>query len=247
MSDLDLARAILAKLQRDQRVPSVLPATVVGLSDDASDQPIPLAQVEVDGNPSGMINTVPIATAGKLAIGQRVLVHFDPPAGAYIIGTITRGGGGDGRPYATIVVAAADSIAAGHDAADVVCAGDGTDFDLIGGALSALELDGTFVGGRVLLLEGTYFGNAGLLNVRGDHANLGGYPGPSAELAGVGPGSRLVFSGSGYGVFCNGGRVADLTLLMDDSFGTEVIPYYVGNGGHMRHITVGFYSSGGCS
>lgn len=243
MTDRDLARAIIAKLDRDRRVPSILPATVVGISDDPESQPIPLAQVEIDGNPSGMINTVPIATAGRLSIGQRVLVHFDPPAGAYIIGTITRGAG-VGRPYATVVIAAADSIAEGHEAADVVCAGDGTDMAVIAAVFGELFSDGVFVGGRVLLLEGTYVGDAGLINVPGGHRLLGGDPAPSAELAGVGPGTRLVFSGAGYGVFANGGNVTNLTILTNTLTGGGVTPFYCGNGGTIAHVSVGFYFGG---
>lgn len=244
MTGIDLARAILTKLERDRQVPTVLPATVVGLDDDPEAQPIPLAHVEVDGNPPGMVNVIPIATAGRLAIGQRVLVHFDPPSGAYIIGTITRPAGGAGRPYATIVVAASNSVAADKAAADIVCPGV-DDTVLIGAVLDTLEyadpdLGVAYVGGRVLLLEGDYFGSGGAISIPGGADRQ--YPQPTVELAGMGPASRLVFSGSGYGVYVGNGRLANLALLCNDDDGTGVTPFYLGSNGSIRHVVVGWYS-----
>lgn len=65
------------------------------------------------------------------------------------------GGGGGGKPYATAVVAASDSTATGAASADYVCSGT-ADQGTINTAINSLT-----VGGRVLLLEGTY-------NITGD-------------------------------------------------------------------------------
>lgn len=187
MNELDLARAIIARVDKDARSPTVIPATVVGLDDDPDAQPIPLAHVEVDGNPPGMVNVVPIATTGRIAIGQRVLVHFDPPSGAYIIGVIT--GASDGsRPYATRVVAAANSVATDARLADYVC--DGTDDDV---EIQQAIDDLAGIGGTVLLLEGTFSTSSTIIiptgvEVRGQ--------GPATAVAPAGPGDWAV-TGSG--------------------------------------------------
>lgn len=60
---------------------------------------------------------------------------------------------GGARPYATRVVAAADSIATDAASADYICTGTGTDDVTIQAALDALDL----VGGTVVLLEGSYY------------------------------------------------------------------------------------------
>lgn len=201
MSGLELARALLEKLERDRLVPTVMPATVVGLDDDPEAQPIPLAHVEVDGNPPGMINVVPIATAGKLALGQRVLVHFDPPAGAYIIGTITRGAGGT-RPYSTLVIAAADTVATDAENADYVC--DGTDdHEQIA---AALEAAAEVYGGRVLLLDGQFSCATGALVIPN-----------RVVLAGLGrEATNVLFDGPGPGLqFEGGGAVEDMRIVIN--------------------------------
>lgn len=61
---------------------------------------------------------------------------------------------GAAKPYATLVIAAADSVAPGAEFADFVCDGIADDVQ-INAAINSL-FDATFRGGRVLLLEGTY-------------------------------------------------------------------------------------------
>lgn len=196
---LEVAKALLEKLERDRQVPTVMPATVVGLDDDPDAQPIPLAHVEIDGNPPGMVNVVPIATAGKLALGQRVLVHFDPPAGAYIVGTITRGSGGT-RPYATLVIAAADTVATDAENADFVC--DGTDDEEQ--IAAALDLATEEYGGRVLLLDGQFVCATGALVIPN-----------RVVLAGLGrEATTITFVGDGPGFQFEGGAVEDLRLYV---------------------------------
>jgi hypothetical protein len=60
---------------------------------------------------------------------------------------------GGARPYATRVVAAANSIATDAANADYICAGTGTDDVTIQAALDDLDS----VGGTVVLLEGSYY------------------------------------------------------------------------------------------
>jgi hypothetical protein len=64
---------------------------------------------------------------------------------------------GSGRPYATRVVAAANSIATDKANADYICSGIGMDDLTIQAALDSIDT----VGGTVLLLEGTYYCQTG--------------------------------------------------------------------------------------
>ena len=65
---------------------------------------------------------------------------------------------GGARPYATRVVAAANSIATDAANADYICAGTGTDDVTIQAALDDLDS----VGGTVVLLEGSYYCASGV-------------------------------------------------------------------------------------
>lgn len=160
-TSLDLARAVLEKVRRDQRPPVISQATVLEVM-AGDDYPIPMARVHIDGNPGDLVNTCPIAIADPLVPGQRVLVQFDPPAGAHVAGTVTASRA-TSRPYSTFIIAAVDSIAPGREAADYVC--DGIDDDEQIGAAINRVVDGG-VGGRVLLLEGTFDVSGWTLPVR---------------------------------------------------------------------------------
>ena len=220
--NLEVARALLEKLERDRRSPSVMPATVVGLDDDPESTPVPLAHVTIDGNPPGRVNVVPIATAGKLAIGQRVLVHFDPPAGAYVIGTITRGAGGT-RPYSTLVIAAADSIATDAENADFVC--DGVDdHEEIVAALAATE-DG--YAARVLLLDGQFECSTNTI-VMPQRVVLAGLGRSVTRLSFAGTGAAFQFDAPWTGTVEDAGAVEDCRIYVGDGSILDVAGYSQG-------------------
>ena len=80
--------------------------------------------------------------------------------------------GGGGKPYATIVIAASDSTAADKASADFVCDGVADNVE-IQAAFDAIDTNAGMVGGKVLLLEGTFSIAAGV-EVNGRRASLEG-------------------------------------------------------------------------
>lgn len=114
------------------------------------------------------------------------------------------GAGSGGRPYATVVVAAAGSVAADKANADFVC--DGSD----DGATINLARDAAG-SGRVVLLEGYY-------RIDGAFPDMG-----NVELVGMGPGTHLETYSVVYGVK-SWGLVADLQV-------TEITPVAGGGAG----------------
>lgn len=82
-----------------------------------------------------------------------------------------------GKEYATVVVAASNTHLSGRRTADIVCSG-AQDNEAI---LAAINLLPSGVGGRVLLLEGTYNTSAEIFSTL-----------DRVEVAGMGPGTLLV-------------------------------------------------------
>lgn len=116
------------------------------------------------------------------------------------------------RPYATFVIAAANSYASGKDEADYVCDGvDWGDAAEIGEALDICNASDT--GGSVLLLEGDYYIEVGLLSVFGLPTSL---PLMRTTLAGQGHSSRIHVQGVGTGIVVEGGELRDLAVFVYD-------------------------------
>lgn len=117
------------------------------------------------------------------------------------------------RPYATVVVAAYDSQAAGHAAADFICTG--TDDHLV--VQEALDYIGdTFNGGEVLLLEGSYTFTDGVT-----------LPAAGTRLRGVGRGTQVDYTGVAGDDFAvtvpwANGSVSNLALQGPGSAGSLV-------------------------
>lgn len=113
---------------------------------------------------------------------------------------------GGARPYATLVVAAANSVATDAANADYICSGIGTDDVTIQAALDDLDL----VGGTVVLLEGSYYCASGpdaftpSILVDGNQV-----------LRGQGRNNTFLYfdSGSTMGLL-NAGELRDLTITL---------------------------------
>lgn len=206
------ARAIIERVARDQRTPTVMQATVLEAVDNPDEQAIALARVHVDGNPPDMVNIVPIAVPAPLTEGQRVLVQFDPPSGAYIIG-LTTGPRGGSRPYATRVIAASDSIAPDRMLCDYVC--DGTDDHV---QINAAIADcATSLGrGKVLLLEGTFAITTDEVTLP-NGVILAGLGSAATTIEAFGDGRSLAFTGS------PGGTLEDVTLYVDSGIAGSLL------------------------
>lgn len=110
---------------------------------------------------------------------------------------------GGGRPYATVVVAASDSIAADRARADFVCDG-ADDHDTLSEALDVLVEGG--VGGKVLLLEGTYTLDA-RLEISADGITFEGMGPDATILEWTGATTAALQRDNGFG-----GTIRDLTL-----------------------------------
>lgn len=200
-------RDVLSELERSRLEPAVVTAV------RSRDNGFPALSVLVDGdstdNPTP-VNPLSFKHPSDLAVGERVLVMFDPPNAPYYIGSIgDRGGEGYGKPYATRVVAASDSVATNWRAADWVCDGTADDVE-IQAAIDSITDEG--VGGKVVLLEGSYYCNPGI--------TVPGSSGPPRQqvvhLQGMGEGTMLWFSDAGTGLTVTGGWVTDLTLVLND-------------------------------
>lgn len=228
MTDLGLGKALLQRVQREVRVPQTVMATVLEYF-DPDVYPLPLALVLVDGNPTDHPSTIPVATGTPLVAGQRVVVQFNPPMGALIIGTIALDPNGGHKPYATRVIAASNSIAPGAHLADAVC--DGTD-DHEEIVAMVEELSSSAVGGLVLLLEGDYDIAAGNI-VSPDQVTIRGV----SEF-----GVRLAVGGSGAVFEFQGGSVENMSVSMPRSEGDLVL--HIGSG-VMEDVTVEGTGGGG--
>lgn len=194
--DEQIVRAILDRVRREGAGTRQMPGVIVGVH--VEDTSIPYYRVHMYGDPPG--NTIPVTAQGPVAqIGDKVMVTFDLPHGAFVLGGPS-GGGGTGRPYATFLVAASNSIAPGFELADFVC--DGTDDEIeIQDAIDAAAA----VGGSVELLEGTFAITTGVVVIP-----------TGVWLRGQGEGTLLDVAGIGIGVTVAGGWFSSVRLFLND-------------------------------
>lgn len=195
---LALAARLGAKLALDSAPRNdLLPGTVQSVLTNGT------AYVLLDGQ------TVAIpAQVGSAEVrgNQRVMVQFIPPSGALIQATVGTGRTtGLAKPYATVLVAASDSIAAGAADADFVCTGSADDVTI----QAAIDSISGVAGGRVLLLEGDY--SVGISGIVVNDA---------IWLQGQGPGTRIVLAAtasSGWLVQINNSsqniKISDMTFV----------------------------------
>lgn len=152
--------------------------------------------------------------------------NFDCATG--VATELSAGGGGGGKPYATLVVAASNSTATGAASADYVCDGV-ADQTEINAAIAALT-----VGGRIILLEGTYNLTATItlasnLTIEGQGAST------VLSTPGGHVGFRMM---NGDGI--NDVRIANMKFLAHHSTatsGTEY-PIYIGDTVNCNRITI---------
>lgn len=196
-----------------------IPATVLVYSEEDG-VALPVALVQIDGDPPEQVSTVVNHLPCAVSPGDRVMVTYQPPHGAAITGSIGKAITGGGRPPATLVVAAADATAVDAASADYVC--DGVDDHLtIQEALDSLANAGgydTQGGGLVLLTEGTFIVDPGTISAAYWVDNDGHRW--TTALRGMGWGTVLVATSAnttGTVIYNTGGYVADLAIRWTDS------------------------------
>lgn len=123
------------------------------------------------------------------------------------------GSGMRDRPYATVLVAAVDSVAIGAGNADYVCTGTNDHIKI------QQAIDICVNGGRVELLEGNYSLDGNYLTIPGVVA-----------LSGQGRGTRLNFgSTNGFGIEVAGG-LSDVRFVIDETDSEVVFFCWTGDG-----------------
>jgi hypothetical protein len=78
------ARAVVDKVGRER--PNLPIMTATALSIDTTIDAYPHVRCHIDGNPAGQVDIVPIATGSDWEPGQRIIVIYTHPAGAWAIG-----------------------------------------------------------------------------------------------------------------------------------------------------------------
>jgi hypothetical protein len=208
-----LAKAVMERIDATRR-PMYVPATVVGADTTVDVDGLPLTavpyfSVHVDTDPPDVTIQAAAFARWPFAPGDRVMVAWDWPHAAYIVYPLQ--GIPEDRPYATVLVAADNSYAIGHLAADFVCDGVNDD-ETIADAL-ALTVGN---GGKVLLLEGDY--NLSATVVIAD-----------ATLAGLGRNiTRLSCSGAAAAFEFANGTLEDMSVHIIDGYGWELVGTAVG-------------------
>lgn len=82
-----LARTITEKSKRENPTPSLYPAQVTGFSTAVGTQNL-TASVQIAGDTSGNTVQASILCDDSIAVGDMVMVQFDPPAGAYVVARV---------------------------------------------------------------------------------------------------------------------------------------------------------------
>lgn len=82
-----LARAVVAKVERETPRMTTKTADVVASAAGTAANAFPILQVHIDGDPAG--HSVPVVSlCGDRGIGARVTILFTPPNGALAIGGV---------------------------------------------------------------------------------------------------------------------------------------------------------------
>lgn len=88
MDELELStvvRAVFDKVKRELPNPRLMPGTVVGYASSGASA---TASVIMDGDETGDAVELSVIVPVALEVGDRVMVMFDPPQGAYVVGTL---------------------------------------------------------------------------------------------------------------------------------------------------------------